>query len=202
MLKRNVIDPRIKTKTADLFKQPVVIRVTRFNDEAVEKFTNDMAEAHDTGQPIIPVIVDSYGGSVYALMSMISEIKNAKIPVATICEGKAMSAGAVFFSFGKEGCRYMAPNATLMIHEVFSVHVGKVEELKVGADETDRLNTLALQMMAENCGKDPDYFIDIIHDKGHADWYLTAREAKKHNIVNHVKIPEFRVEVSINMTFK
>jgi ATP-dependent protease ClpP protease subunit len=36
-------------------------------------------------------------------MSMISAIKDAELPVATIVEGKAMSCGAILFSFGEEG---------------------------------------------------------------------------------------------------
>ena len=60
---------------------------------------------------------------------MISSIKTSKIPVATIVQGKAMSCGAILFSFGEEGRRFMDPNATLMIHDVSSGQLGKVEEV-------------------------------------------------------------------------
>ena len=73
-------------------------------------------------------------------MSMISDIRHSRIPVATIVQGKAMSCGAILFSFGAEGMRYMDPDSTLMIHDVSSMAWGKVEEVKVSAEETDRLN--------------------------------------------------------------
>ena len=63
-------------------------------------------------------------GEVYSLMAMISVIKHAEIPVATIVEGKAMSCGAILFSFGEEGKRFMCPHATLMIHDVSSMDRG------------------------------------------------------------------------------
>lgn len=195
------VDQRIKTKPADLLESPVVIRVNKFNEEAVEKFNEGMAKAHETGQEVIPIIVDSYGGQVYSLLSMISEIQNAKMPVATIVESKAMSAGAILFSFGTEGYRYCAPNATLMIHEVSSFSFGKVEDLKVDAEETDRLNTLIFKLMGKNCGKGDNYFLDLIHEKGHTDWYLTAKEAKKHNLANHLRVPEYRVDVKVETFF-
>jgi ATP-dependent Clp endopeptidase proteolytic subunit ClpP len=195
------VDQRIKTKPADLLESPVVIRVNKFNEEAVEKFNEGMAKAHETGQEVIPIIVDSYGGQVYSLLSMISEIQNAKVPVATIVESKAMSAGAILFSFGTEGYRYCAPNATLMIHEVSSFSFGKVEDLKVDAEETDRLNTLIFKLMGKNCGKGDNYFLDLIHEKGHTDWYLTAKEAKKHNLANHLRVPEYRVDVKVETFF-
>jgi len=201
MKKFTTVDPRIKVKIPDLLESPVVVRVNKFNEEAAEKFAENMGKAHETGQDIIPVIIDSYGGEVYSLMSMVSEVQNSSLPVAMICESKAMSAGSILFTFGTEGYRYMAPHGTLMIHEVSSFQYGKVEDLKVDAEEADRLNDLIFKLMAKNCGKDENYFLDIIHEKGHTDWYLTPKEAKKHNLVNHIKVPEMHVDVKVEMHF-
>ena len=146
-------------KEVELRKSPVIIRVNKFNEDSAKKFDEQMGLAHNTGQKVIPIIIDSYGGQVYSLMSMISAIKHADLPVATIVEGKAMSCGAVLFSFGEEGLRFMDPNATVMIHDVSSMDMGKVEELKAGAAEADRLNEKIYTMMARNCGKKDDYFM-------------------------------------------
>ena len=86
-------------KEFELRKNPIIIRVNKFNDESAKKFSSEMALAHNTGQSIIPIVIDSYGGEVYSLMAMISAIKDAEMPVATIVEGKAMSCGAVLFTF-------------------------------------------------------------------------------------------------------
>ena len=137
---------------------PVIIRVRKFNEDSANKFTVDLNKAQNSGQPIIPIIIDSYGGQVYSLMSMISDIKHSKVTVATIIQGKAMSCGAVLFSFGADGHRYMDPDATLMIHDVSSMGFGKVEEIKADAAETERLNQKLYTMMAENCGHHKDYF--------------------------------------------
>ena len=56
--------------------------------------------------------------------------------------------------------------------------------------------------MAENCGHHKDYFLDIVHDKGHADWFLEADECKKHNLANHLKIPELKIETKVKFDFK
>ena len=79
---------------------PVIIRVRKFDEAAAAMFTKEMRKAQNTGQPVVPVIIDSYGGQVYSLMSMISDIKYSNLPVATIVQGKAMSCGAILFSFG------------------------------------------------------------------------------------------------------
>ena len=181
---------------------PIIIRVNKFDETAAKNFSAAMMKAQNTGQPIIPVIIDSYGGQVYSLMSMISDIQHSKVPVATIVQGKAMSCGALLFSFGAEGHRYMDPDATLMIHDVSSMSWGKVEEIKASAEETSRLNKKVYQMMAKNCGQRKNYFLDIIHEKGHADWFLEFDEANKHNLANHNHVPELKITARIDFDFK
>lgn len=193
----STVSPLIKE--LELKKSPVIIRVNKFTEESAKKFSEQMALAHNTGQKVIPVIIDSYGGQVYSLMSMISAIKHAEIPVATIVEGKAMSCGAVLFSFGEEGLRFMDPNATVMIHDVSSMDMGKVEELKAGAAEADRLNTIIYTMMARNCGKKDDYFMKIVDKKKHADWFIDSEEAKKHGLANQLRVPRLTVTVDVNI---
>ena len=181
---------------------PTTIRVRKFDEPSAKEFSNLMNKAQNSGQPVVPVIIDSYGGQVYSLMSMISDIKHSKIPVATIVQGKAMSCGAILFSFGAEGYRYMDPDATLMIHDVSSMEIGKVEEIKASAEETERLNQKIYSMMAENCGHHKDYFLNIVHEKSHADWFLDADECKKYNLANHLHIPELKIRATVDFEFK
>ncbi len=194
------ISPLIKE--VELRKNPVIVRVNKFNEDSASKFASEVAAAHNTGQDVIPVVIDSYGGEVYSLMSMISAIKNSNLPVATIVEGKAMSCGAVLFSYGEEGRRFMDPNATIMIHDVSSMDFGKVEELKAGAKEADRLNSIIYKMMATNCGHEDSYFMEIVDKKKHADWFLDAKEAKKHNLANHLRVPTIHIDISVKMKLK
>ena len=188
-------------KDIELRHTPVFVRVNKFDEESAKVFDSQISHAHNTGQKIIPIIIDSYGGQVYSLMSMISSIKSSSLPIATIVEGKAMSCGAVLFSFGTEGHRYIASDATVMIHDVSSMAWGKVEEIKASAAETDRLNKKIYTMMAENCGHHKDYFLDIVHEKGHSDWFLEPDECKKHNLANQVRLPSLEVSVNLEYNF-
>ncbi len=189
-------------KEVELRKSPVVIRVNKFNEDSAKKFAQEMAQAHNTGQKIIPVVIDSYGGQVYSLMSMIAAIRDAELPVATIVEGKAMSCGAVLLTFGEEGLRFADPDATIMIHDVSSGGYGKIEELKADVKEAERLDDKIFTMMARNCGKKDDYFKKKVFNKKHADWFLDAAEAKKHGMINHLRMPTFRISVNVDIDFE
>ena len=200
MIWTSEISPLIKE--VDLRKPPVIIRVNKFNEESAKKFHLEMALAHSSGQKVIPIVIDSYGGQVYSLMSMISAIESSDIPVATIVEGKAMSCGAVLLTFGEQGMRFADPNSTIMIHDVSSGGSGKIEELKADVKEAERLDEKLFMMMARNCGKKDDYFKKKVFTKKHADWFMDAAEAKKHGLVNHLRVPKLNIKVSVEIDFE
>ena len=194
------VSPHIKE--IELRNDPVVITVNKFDEESANEFATLVSAAQNTGQKVIPVIVDSYGGEAYSLLSMIATLKSSKVPVATIVKGKAMSCGALFASFGEEGLRFMDKDAVLMIHDVSTMAFGKVEELKADARESDRLNKKLYTMMARNCEKPDNYFLDLIHDKGHADWFLEAEEAKEHNIIQQIRVPTLKATIAVNFVLE
>lgn len=196
------VDSKIKCKIEDLGIDSPLIRLNKaFNYEMVEKFSDEFNEVLGTNPKIIPVVIDSYGGEVYCLLELISLFQSSPVPIATICNGKAMSCGAMLFMFGHPGLRFMSEHATLMIHEVSSVSFGKVEEIKSDANEVDRLNKLIFNLAAKHVGHDENYFLDLIHSKHHSEVYLTAKEAKKYNICNHIGIPDFVTNVTVTQTF-
>lgn len=195
------VSPDLKVKSpADLLADlPEVVLVNKFNEDGAEKFRTSFNKALQSKQPIVPIVIDSFGGQVYALLSMLDIIKASTKPVATIVQGKAMSCGAILFSAGKEGFRFMGPSATVLIHDVSSWASGKVEEVKADAAETERLNHLIYTMLANNCGKPDNYFLELVHKRGHADWFLNAEECKEHNLANHIRIPTLKIQIDLKM---
>lgn len=199
------VDPRIQVKQ-DQLDLPVYIKFSGdVTEESGSKFCEEVRMAEEccvkSGQEVLPVVIDTYGGDVYALLGMVDMLQSLKVKVATIVEGKAMSCGAVLFSCGTEGYRFMGPNASVMIHEVSSYSHGKNEEIKSSAAESERLNNRIFALMGKNCGKSADYFINIGVGKRNADIYLSAEECVKHNLANHIGIPQYTVEVSMKQEF-
>lgn len=200
MIDYTVIDNRIKIKTpSDLLHNDTVIHVSKFDTDAVDKFSKDFASAHSSDQEIIPIIIDSFGGQVYSLLAMIDLIKASDRKIATIVMGKAMSCGAVLLSCGTEGYRYAAPTSTIMIHDVSSFMGGKIEELKADAKEVERLNKIIFDVMDDNCGHKKGYLLEKLRkDHNSADWFIPPGEAKKLNLVNHVKVPKLITTVEVH----
>jgi ATP-dependent Clp endopeptidase proteolytic subunit ClpP len=188
-------------KIEDLLDLPKVLLVNDFTEESAKAFRKEFDAAVNTGQKVIPILIDSYGGQVYSLMSMIATIKNSPVDVATICSGKAMSCGGILLSCGKEGLRFMDPLATVMIHDVSSMAWGKLEEMKTRVGEAERLSNIVFKMMAQNIGKPDDFFLRLLDEKKHADYYASPEDCKAMNLVNHIRIPSFKVKVSSEIHF-
>jgi len=197
-----VKDAYIKGDIKELIDPPVVIRVGEITEAAAVKFSEEMTRAYNTGQGVVPVVIDSYGGDAYALLSMLSDVESCRLPVATICVGKAMSAAAILLAHGTPKLRFIDHNATVMIHQVSSFNWGKLADLKNDVAETERLNGILFCKMAEACGyKNLNFFLDMIQKKGNMDIYLNSLEAKKLKVADHIGIPEFQVEVASNIDF-
>lgn len=177
---------------------PISILVNKFDEASAKTFREEMDKAEDSYQTIIPIVIDSFGGSVYSLLSMIDSVKSSKKKICTIVSGKAMSCGAILFTCGSQGYRYMGPLATLLIHDVSTFAVGKVEEIKADAAEAARLDTLIYSIMDKNCGKQQGYFKNIVHERGHADWHLTSEDCLFHGITNYNHLPRFKAQATVS----
>lgn len=197
MIWKTTVDQNIKN--VDLRANPVIIRVNRFDEKSAAEFANKMASAHNTGQKVIPVVIDSYGGQVYSLMSMIASIKSSELPVATIVEGKAMSCGVILFSCGTEGYRYISDDATLMIHDVSSGSWGKNSEIQASAKETERLNDKIYEILAENSNKSRKWFHKKLNKKGRADWFIEAEEAIDLGLADQIGLPKLEIKVKLDI---
>jgi ATP-dependent Clp protease protease subunit len=189
-------------ETAKLRHDPVIIRVNKFEEEATTKFIKSMSDAQSTGQPIIPIVIDSYGGYVDSLIAMADCVRASPVPVAMIVEGKAMSCGAMLLSFGTPGLRFISPNSRVMVHEVASGTWGKVNDMRYNVAETARLNAWAFEQLDRNCGKPAGYFAGIVHEKGHADWFMNADEAISHGLAEHKRVPVFQTTIHVKHELK
>ena len=189
-------------KSAPQLSEMVVVTVTEFDDEHSAKFADDMERAWSTGQSFVPIVIDSYGGSVYALTRMLDVIASSPVPIATIVTGKAMSCGAVLFAAGSEGMRYAGPNSTILIHDVSSMVRGKVEDLKIEASEAERLDNLLFAVFDRATHHPSGYFRKLLKSMGSIDWYITPQEAKDLGLVSEIKLPTLKTSVTIHQSIE
>ena len=198
----------LKTKFSELLEtctfraEAITIRINSFDEESAAKFSEEISHANSTGQTVIPVIIDSYGGEMDSLISMISDIESSQVPVSTVAVGKAMSCGSILLAFGAPGLRFIDKHSRLMIHEVAVGETGgKVADLNSMIGELSKSNDYIYGLMAKKCGKKSDYFIKHMRRRNNADWYLNAEDALKHGVVDMIGVPVLTRNVRVDYEY-
>ena len=104
----------------------------------------------DEGKPVeertpIRIFIDTCGGDVQIMWSLVNAIKISKTPVYTIVYCTAMSAGAHILAAGHK--RFAFPGATILVHSGSCVYGGDVEKVESAKRYYDSLGKAANDMI-------------------------------------------------------
>lgn len=193
----------VKTVPAQdiIFRTPVSLEVNDFERDAAKAFETGVAAALRSKQPILPVIIDSYGGEIYALNRMLDAIRAAQsrgLQVITIAAGKAMSCGAILLAAGNR--RYVSRDAYVMVHDAWDFSWGKTSELRENVKHVEQLDNRGYEILDDACGKAAGYWKQRVHDIGHADLYLTAEECLQTGLATHIGVPNIGLRIQLGYT--
>ncbi len=136
-------------------------------------------EAEDPKKDIF-MYVNSPGGSVSAGLGIVDTMNHIKPDVATVCVGLAASMGSIILSQGAKGKRSILPNAEVMIHQPWGGTQGQATDIEITARHILRTRDTLNKMLAKASGK-PLAQIEKDTDR---DFFMTAEEAKKYNLVD------------------
>jgi ATP-dependent protease ClpP protease subunit len=117
-----------------IFKLNILLRES-------EKFVHTMS--FDLNVKNIPIYlhINSFGGSLYDAYAAVDTIKNLRVPIYSIIEGCAASAGTIISVVCNK--RFIGKNAHMLIHQLSSNMWGKMSEIE---DEYKHLNELMKQI--------------------------------------------------------
>ena len=167
--------------------EPVVGSVTEFFSWNVDNLKKSIIQAQKNNQKIFPLVINSFGGSVYRLLEMVDMLEASQMEIVTIVNGVAMSAGAVLFAMGKR--RYLSKNSTVMIHDASYFMMGKHSEVESYVIHVDELNKRLYDIFDTAAGKEPGYFNNLVKEHNGADLFFNAEEAITHGLATSIGVP-------------
>jgi len=167
-------------KLSNLDLSRTVFLFDQFWQDTAEDLINDLLALDAESNEDIYIVINSFGGSVYSLLSIIDTIKNLKSKVNTICLGIAASAGAVLFVLGNK--RYIGENSKLMIHQVSSVLWGTTQELENELEEVKSLNENLFNMVLKKSNLSEDEMKKIFNK----DSYLDAETVVSYALADEI----------------
>lgn len=130
----------------------------------------------------IQIYINSYGGCVYAGLGIYDMMKYAEkkgFIIKTVCIGTAMSMAALLMAAGTKGHRYALPTSTFMLHELSGGNWGKLSDMKVNFQESERLQQLLNKIITEETD-------NIITELPSIDKYYSTSSAIDNKIIDNI----------------
>jgi ATP-dependent Clp protease protease subunit len=132
----------------------------------------------------INILLNSPGGDVIETLALIDFIQSQKeqgIAFNIIVRGAAMSAAALLLTCGT-GVRAASKHSKIMVHQLSTVVVGKLSDIKSNAKFSEQLEDDCNQLMADYSKMDKAYWEDI----SSSDYFMSADKALELGIIDKV----------------
>lgn len=117
----------------------------------------------------ITLIIDSYGGDLFAAFAIVDMMNMLTCDIKTICIGKAMSAGQLIFSSGAPNKRFMSKHSRLMLHSPSAGMEGSVPDIEVEIEELQRNRDLFVQQVSKNSNLNIEQVLELINRNSYLD---------------------------------
>lgn len=179
-----VLLPRYNNSIISLSKERVIYLSEDVTAETCNSLAALLVYYDHLNQDPIELHINTYGGSVPAMLSIHNIINMIKAPVKTMCIGKAYSAGAFILSSGNKGMRCATENSSIMIHGIQSAF--PVEESlsksKIYFEYLCRINNIVIELLAKNVNKS----IEEVKKDCAKDYFMDAEEALAYGIIDQI----------------
>jgi ATP-dependent protease ClpP protease subunit len=182
---------RIQDRTAEKPKIYIYDEIGYFGHTA-KGFSDDLAGL-DTDE--LSVHINSPGGDIFDGLAIYQALKSHKARITVVVDGLAASIASVI-SMAADTL-IMAPKATMMIHDGWTISVGNAAEMRKMADLLDKQSDIIASVYADRSGLSTEFWRDQMRTE---TWY-TADEAVAAGLADEVegktKTPSARFDLSV-----
>jgi ATP-dependent Clp protease protease subunit len=132
------------------------------------------------GVSSLDIFINSEGGDVFEAKAIFTQLKRFDAEKVIHIDGIAASAASFIAMAGDKIC--MSPVATLMIHEAWTVAVGRAEDMRATADLLDLENTTLAETYAKQTGEKVDAMLALMN----AETWMSAQEALDQGFIDQI----------------
>ncbi|MBC7472567.1 MAG: ATP-dependent Clp protease proteolytic subunit [candidate division SR1 bacterium] len=166
-----------------LLDERIILLAEDFNDTMASIIVAQLLylQSEDATKDIT-MYINSPGGSVVSMWSIIDTMNLIKPDVSTVCIGMAASAASLTLANGAKGKRFILPNAKVMIHQPSGGAQGQASDIEITAKEILKTKEQLHKFMADKTGQ-PIKKLEKDMDR---DTFLDAQESLDYGIVDKI----------------
>jgi len=183
VIKRTSDGERSMDLYSRLLDERIIMVNEGFNDEMAGSIVAQLLYLQsEDSEKDITMYINSPGGAIVSMWSIIDTINIISPDVVTICTGMAASAGSALLAAGAKGKRMILPHAKVMIHQPMGGAQGQISDMEITIKEALREKKSLTQFLADRCDKS---FKQLDKDMDR-DNYMDAEAALKYGIVDKI----------------
>ncbi len=188
MADRNNVLTDIENRIFYLSDDIEISTISQINFQLIKILNEDDKQEKEkveyTRKPI-HLFINSFGGNVYDMWSLVDILLNSRTPIYTYCTGYAMSAGFFIFLAGEK--RSATPHATFLYHQTIDwLGKKKYQDLAEYKDESEFVQLELEKYIIKQTKITQEELEKIRLCK--KDWYIHSDEALKLGIINNLII--------------
>lgn len=149
-----------------------ILRQDNEEDEKQKKYVRNPIHFH----------INSHGGYVDDMWSLIDIILSSKTPIYTYCTGYAMSAGFQIFLAGHK--RFISKHVKLLYHQVSGCNWGKYMDMKQDIINIERDQKEIVKYILSRTKITKERIDEVVEKK--INWYIYAEEAIKLGVADEI----------------
>jgi ATP-dependent Clp protease, protease subunit len=183
VIKRSYEGERAMDLFSRLLEDRIIMLTEDFNDTMASIIVAQLLylDSSDNTKPIT-MYINSPGGVITSMWSIIDTMNVIKSPVHTICVGMAASAASLTLAAGHIGHRYILPHAKVMIHQPLGGIQGQATEMEIAVAEILKTKELLSKFLSDKTGQD----LKKVQLDMERDYYLDAKAAIEYGLVDKI----------------
>lgn len=130
----------------------------------------------------INLYINCEGGDMTSMLAVYDTMQHLQSPVATICVGQAIGAGAVLLAAGAPGRRAALPHSRVVLHQPATRGQGPIPDLILQADEVVRVRAQLETILAAHTTQT----VETLRLDTDRDRVLTAEDARDYGVVDDI----------------
>lgn len=130
----------------------------------------------------ISLYINSPGGVVTAGLAIYDTMQFIRSPVSTLCMGTAYSMGSFLLAGGAPGRRMALPNASILVHQPSGGAQGKVTDVLIHAEESQKVKARINRIYSKHCGRT----IEEVERTLDRDRYMSPEEARDWGLIDSI----------------
>jgi len=177
----SALEHRIIYVTEDIDDE-IMFKTDYFIDRIIRQ---DIEDGVEKTEPI-KLIINSYGGSIYDGLGLISKIEYLQEEKGYEFHSEIASYSMSMGSAISQVCKYRTARryATILYHTPISRMYGSLSQMQTDMDETNRLWKLMKKITMKHT-KMTEAFLDSMYDRN-KDFYMSTEEALEYGVIDQI----------------